>query len=115
MAKEDMESKSYKNKIPTSMREIPASMEEWAAQLKELRELKKLKETQVLDIEVLKKGSRINVGALFLKVGEVLLEKSESDVAMMKLGNGEMDSIAVVVKGNKNCKELLKRLRGMVS
>jgi len=108
MFRRDRESKSDKNKIP-------ASMEEWSAQLKENRELKKLKETKVLDIEVLKKGSRMNIGAIFLKVGEVLLEKSESDVAMIKKENGEIDSIVVAVKGNKNCKKLLKRLKRIVS
>ena len=81
----------------------------------QLQELKRLKETQVLNMEaLLNKGSRMLIGAILLKVGNAFLDKSESEVAMMKMGN-DGDSIVVAAKGSKNCKELLKRLRGMIS
>lgn len=76
----------------------------------QLEEIKRIKETQVLNIDALSNGSRMNIGSVFSKVGEELLKKSEAEISMIKTDN----QISIVVKGSKMCKELLKRIRGMI-
>jgi len=69
----------------------------------------------VLNIENLKKGGRVNIGAIFSRVGETLLEETGGDTARIVLGdvNNIPLSAFIAVKGKNNVLKVVKFMESL--
>ena len=72
-----------------------------------LEKVKRL-ESQVLNIKKLKKGSRINVGMIFARVGEILLNKAKAETSKITLSDKDKNITEIFVASTE--KEMIQKL-----
>ena len=70
---------------------------------------------QVLNVDALKKGSRMNISSVFARVGDVLLDEAGSDTAKIVFGdvNNIPLSVFIAVKGKDNVLKVVKFMETM--